>query len=145
MKVLSLLLAMAAIPTMALADGWTTSYSRAVSEARAGHKPILMYFTGSDFCVWCKKLDRDVLEQPAFQQYADRNLVLLKLDFPARKRQNPRERQQNEELRMRYGVQGFPTLILVEPGSRTAVEITGRRNPRSVIGEIERKGQRVRR
>lgn len=139
MKFLLLLITAIGIPALAHADAWHTNYNRALSRAKAEQKPVLMYFTGSDFCGYCKKLDREALDQRAFQAYAAQNLVLLKLDYPARKPQPRHEREQNQILKMRYRVSGFPTLILLKPGGKIAGEIVYTRGgPRPLISQIER-------
>ena len=139
MKFLLLLLATIGIPALAHADAWHTNYNRARARAKAENKPVLMYFTGSDFCGYCKKLDREALDQRAFENYAAQNLVLLKLDFPARKPQSRQEREQNEVLKMKYRVAGFPTLILLNPNGSPAGEVVYRRGgPRPLIAQIEK-------
>ena len=138
MKFLFCLLTLAiSLPSFANAAPWHTDYKRALAQAKAEQKPVLMYFTGSDFCGYCKQLDRQALDQKPFHDYADRNLVLLKLDFPARKPQSRWEREQNETLRMRYRVSGFPTLILLNPRGSVAGEVNAR-SLRPLLHEIER-------
>ena len=98
--------------------GWLTDYTQAQGEAKAKKKLLLMDFTGSDWCGWCMRLDREVFSQPEFQQYAEKHLVLLEVDFPMRKQQPPALRRQNEELMQRYRVQGFPTIVLLDERGR---------------------------
>ena len=104
--------------TFASAETWLTDYKAASAKAKAENKPLLMDFTGSDWCGWCMKLDREVFDTPEFKDYADKNLVLLKLDFPKKKSQAPHEKKQNEELAQRYGIQGFPTIIVLNSGGK---------------------------
>ena len=61
--------------------GWTTDYKAALTKAKAENKNILIDFTGSDWCGWCIKLHREVLDKPEFIDYAKKNLVLLYLDY----------------------------------------------------------------
>ncbi len=138
MKFLLLLLTVIGIPAMAHAD-WTTDYDQALRKARNNRKAVLMYFTGSDFCGFCKKLDREALDRGAFEDYAKKNLVLLKLDFPARKRQHPQERRQNEMLQRKYRVKGYPTLILLDSRGNYISEVHYRGGgAKPLINQIDR-------
>ncbi len=67
---------------------WTTDYKRAQEEAKASHKLLLLDFTGSDWCGFCIQLDKAILQQPQFRDYASKNLVLMEVDFPRRKAQS---------------------------------------------------------
>ena len=92
---------------------WLNDYKKAQEEAKAGNKILLLNFTGSDWCGWCIKFDKEVLSQPQFKQYAHSNLVLVELDFPRAKAQSAELRKQNRQLAMQYEVVGFPTIIAV--------------------------------
>ncbi|WP_178087807.1 thioredoxin family protein [Methylacidimicrobium cyclopophantes] len=97
---------------------WMTDYPAALKEAKAQKKLVLANFTGSDWCPWCQKLQREVFSTPEFQQYAKEHLVLLELDFPQRKPQPEALKQQNKELADQYHVEGFPTIVLLDPDGR---------------------------
>lgn len=92
---------------------WLTDYKKAQQEAKAGNKFMLLDFTGSDWCGWCKKFDREVLLQPEFKDYARDNLVVVELDFPRAKQQTPELRKQNLELAQQYEIVGFPTIVVL--------------------------------
>jgi protein disulfide-isomerase len=94
-------------------SGWLTDYKKAQQEAKAGNKFLLLDFTGSDWCGWCKKFDREVLLQPQFKDYARDNLVVVELDFPRAKEQSPELRKQNRELAQEYDIVGFPTIVVL--------------------------------
>jgi len=95
------------------AEGWLTDYDAAVAKAKAEKKTILLDFTGSDWCGWCIKLDKEVFSQKAFKEYADKNLVPVVLDFPRKKEQSEEIKKQNRELQKKYKIRGYPTIILV--------------------------------
>ena len=92
---------------------WDEQMSSALARARKLRRPILVNFTGSDWCGWCIRLDKEVFSTPAFKEYAAKNLVLLKIDFPRNKWQTPAERKANMDLARKYGVQGYPTILLL--------------------------------
>ncbi|HEV3392290.1 MAG TPA: thioredoxin family protein [Chthoniobacterales bacterium] len=92
---------------------WITDYKRAQDEAKASHKLVLLEFTGSDWCGYCFQLDRVIFSQPEFKDYANKNLVLVEIDFPRRKAQSAETKKQNAELAERYQIDGFPTLVVL--------------------------------
>ena len=97
---------------------WTTSYDKALAQAKAENKTVLMNFTGSDWCPWCIKMDKEVLNTKEFMDYADKNLVLVEVDFPNSKPQSDEVKKQNDGLKDKYGADGFPTFILVDPDGK---------------------------
>ena len=99
--------------TASAESSWVTDYKKAQEDAKAGKKLMLLEFTGSDWCGWCMKLDKEVFSTPEFQNYASKNLILVKLDFPRRRPQTEALKKQNEQLAQKYGIQGFPTIIVL--------------------------------
>ena len=94
-------------------DIWGTDYNAGLKLAAASNKPVLLEFTGSDWCPPCMKLTSTVFEQPAFESFAKKNLVLVKFDFP-RKKELPAElKAANDAMARQFNVRGFPTLILL--------------------------------
>ncbi len=97
-------------------EGWKTDFSKASAQAKAEGKYMLIDFSGSDWCGWCVKLDKEVFSQAAFKEYAKENLVLVLADFPRDKsKQSTALQKQNETLAEKYGVQGFPTVYILNP------------------------------
>ena len=94
---------------------WMTDYAAAKAKAVEEQKPLLLEFTGSDWCPPCMRMAEEVFSQPAFAAYAEENLIAVKLDFPRRKEQSEALKSQNQSLAEAYGVRGFPTVILVTP------------------------------
>jgi|SRR5690606_40370081 len=70
----------------------------------------MLFFTGSDWCGWCIRLQKEVFKTPEFTSWAKDNVVLVELDFPRRKQLAPEIRQQNMQLQQSFGVQGYPTV-----------------------------------
>lgn len=93
---------------------WLTDFGKAKEIAKELNRPILVNFTGSDWCGWCIKLSNEVFTKEAFQQYANDSLVLLKLDFPRKIPQTPEVKAANEKLARDFGVEGFPTIVLLD-------------------------------
>lgn len=116
MKILPTLLAclvMAVTPSLVLAaDGWETNYEAALAQAAKENKPLLLDFTGSDWCGACIALSNKVFSTKEFKDWAKNNVVLVELDFP-QKPQAPDLARQNMALQSQYGIEGFPTLVLL--------------------------------
>jgi len=92
---------------------WLTDYNQALAQAKELKRPVLINFTGSDWCIWCKKLASEVFTQVAFKEYAKANLVLLKVDFPKNLPQTAEVKAANEAKAKEFKVEGFPTIVLV--------------------------------
>lgn len=93
---------------------WITDFDAAKAKAEADGKPMLVDFTGSDWCGWCIKLDKEVFSKEAFKDYAAKNLILVEIDFPRQKAQSDKLKAQNRALAEKYGVRGFPTILLLD-------------------------------
>ena len=92
---------------------WKANLEQAVAEAKKENKAVLVNFTGSDWCIWCKRLNSEVFTQKEFENYADKNLVLVKLDFPKDIPQSQETKIYNNTLAQKYGIQGFPTILII--------------------------------
>ncbi len=97
---------------------WETDLGIAMSKAKQENKTVLINFTGSDWCKWCFKLNDEVFSQSEFEDYAKDNLVLVRIDFPQNIQQSNATKMYNNSLAQRYGVEGFPTIILMNPNGR---------------------------
>ena len=118
---------------------WSTDYKRSQQEAKANHKLLLLNFTGSDWCGWCIKLNREVFAKPEFADYAAKNLVLVELDFPRAKQLTDSVRQQNVEMAEQYQIQGFPTVIVLNGDGRKVGELGYTPGgPSAFIAELEK-------
>jgi protein disulfide-isomerase len=95
-------------------DLWSTDFDGALAQAKKEGKLALVDFTGSDWCGWCIKLDKEVFSQKEFKEYAKDNLILLSLDFPHEKHQTSKIKKQNEALQKKFGIEGFPTVLLLD-------------------------------
>jgi protein disulfide-isomerase len=117
---------------------WRTDLPPALTQAAAEKKLVLLDFTGSDWCVWCKKLEADTLTQPGFAAYAATNLVLLQVDFPNSKPQTEDLKAANQALAKKFKVEGFPTLVVLKPDGTEVWRLTGylAGGPKALIAQI---------
>ncbi len=118
MKFKGLVSSLALICTLAFTslagnDGWLTSLEAAKTEAVKRQVPILVDFSGSDWCGWCIKLDKEVFSKEEFKAYAKTDLVVLLVDFP-RKTKLPEDlKKQNDLMAEKFNIEGFPTVLLL--------------------------------
>ncbi len=115
--VVAVLVVMAS-PAAYAADGWSTDYEAAKKQAAKENKDLLIDFTGSDWCVSCAALKKEVFSKDAFKQEAPKHFVLVMLDFPQQKPLSEELSAQNEKLRVFYGIDKFPTLLLTDAKGR---------------------------
>ncbi len=117
---------------------WTTDLGKAIELAKTEHKTILVNFTGSDWCKWCFKLNDEVFSQEEFKEYAVENLLLVKVDFPRSIPQSNQTKSYNQSLAHKFGVQGFPTIIIINsqgnPVAKTGYQAGG---PLNYINHIK--------
>ena len=96
---------------------WLVSFAEAKAKSAEEGKPILMEFTGSDWCPRCMALHDNVLTSDVFKQQIPEKFILLKLelDSPRNKsKQTPEEIAQSKQLSAEYNVKGLPTIIVVD-------------------------------
>lgn len=98
---------------------WQTDYAAALKQAATENKYVLVDFSGSDWCGWCMKLDREVFSQKEFIDYARAHLICVLLDFPRGKELPKTQKDANQALLERYQVEGFPTVLILNPQGRT--------------------------
>ena len=94
---------------------WHTNVEKAINLSVQQEKPLFFFFTGSDWCGWCKRLVKEVFIKPEFAAWATKNLVLVELDFPRRTKLPEATQKQNRELGQMFGVRGYPTIWFVTP------------------------------
>lgn len=99
-------------------EGWMTSYKEALAKAKKEKKLVLADFTGSDWCSWCSKLKTEVFDTPEFKAWAEKNVVLLEIDFPRQKPIAEDLKKQNEELQKEFKVDGYPTILFLDSSGK---------------------------
>lgn len=109
-----LLLGLAATQGLAAEGEWLTDLAKAQAKAKAEKKMVLVDFTGSDWCPPCKALYKNVLTSKEFSAFAKDNLVLVEIDFPHNKKQSDEQKKANRELKKKYDVEGYPTVIVFD-------------------------------
>jgi thioredoxin-related protein len=104
-------------------DLWQTDFAAAKAKAKAENKLMLVDFTGSDWCGWCKKLVAEVFSKDAFKTEAPKEFVLVELDYPTpAKKQSDELKKQNRELLAKYKVQGYPTILVMDADGKVVAK-----------------------
>lgn len=106
---------------------WETDWSKALEKAGKSGQPVLVDFTGSDWCPGCIYLRKNIFDTDAFAKYAeDNNFMLVELDFPRTEGKMPPEQLKfHEELMRRYGISVFPSVLLMEGNGAPYAKIVG--------------------
>jgi len=115
-KFLIAITSMAVFSAAAIAGegAWLHDFEAAKAQAKAENKPIFINFTGSDWCGWCIKLEKEVFNQKEFQDYAKEHLILMEVDFPKKSELPAKVKAQNKALDKEFKIEGYPTLFLLD-------------------------------
>jgi len=123
------------------AGKWTMDYEAAVELAAKKKLPMMLNFTGSDWCGWCKLMDKGVFAQDEWKEYAAKNVILVTLDFPKDKSIVPEKYvSQNNELKQQFGVRGYPTYVVLDSDGKSKLGQLGAgrdKTPASFIKEFQ--------
>jgi protein disulfide-isomerase len=110
---------------LAAKPGWLENFETAKKQAAAEKKHVLLDFTGSDWCSWCLKIDKEIFAKPDFKEFSAAHLVLLELDFPTGREQPAELKTQNQALQRQFKVEGYPTLVLLDPAGKEVTRWVG--------------------
>ncbi len=96
-------------------QNWLTNFSEAKQIAQHNNQKIILVFSGSDWCAPCIKLEKEIWETEAFKTYSESNLVMLRADFPRRKKNalTPEQQRHNNNLAEIYNKNGYFPLVVV--------------------------------
>ena len=92
---------------------WITDFSEAQKLSKESGKPMLVNFTGSDWCHYCVELEKDVFGTSDFRLWASQNVIPVFIDFPKRTQLEKKQADHNNALAQKYGIQGFPTVLFM--------------------------------
>ena len=109
------------------AQDWKQDYNEALEQAIAEDKPLILVFSGSDWCPPCKRLDKNIWTSDKFKSFSSKEYVLYKADFPRKKiNKLPQEQlNQNKKLAERFNPKGYYPLVLVLDKSEQVLGTTG--------------------
>ena len=105
---------------------WFTQQQEATKHAQENNTAILMVFAGSDWCRPCIQFKENILGNDVFAQYANKNLTILYLDFPLKKKNKGTAEtvKHNEKLADQYNKSGaFPKILLLNTAGEVLTDI----------------------
>ena len=105
------------LPFITTAGGWRTDFDKAKIDAKQQHKMILLKFSGSDWCIPCIRMEKEIFATDTFQHFADLTLIAVNADFPrlAKHKMSKALIAQNERLVEQYNKDGhFPYVVLLD-------------------------------
>ena len=100
------------------AQNWETDWKVATQKSKKNNQKLILVFSGSDWCIPCIKLEKEIWEAESFKAYALENYVLLRADFPKRKKNALSKEKQthNDKLAERFNAAGyFPLVVVISP------------------------------
>jgi thioredoxin-related protein len=119
---LRVLLPLLVLPFFLMSAGvWRSDFDKAKADAKAQHKLVLLKFSGSDWCIPCIRMEKDIFSKDTFQHFAESNLVMVNADFPRLAKNKPDKAvvKQNDALAEKYDRQGhFPYTVLLDADGR---------------------------
>jgi thioredoxin-related protein len=92
---------------------WRNNFNEALQISEQTKKPLMLFFTGSDWCGWCMRLQNEVFKKPEFATWANEHVVLVEVDFPRRSTLSPEIQAQNKKLQEFFEIGGYPTVWFV--------------------------------
>jgi thioredoxin-related protein len=119
---------------------WTQDYDAALKLAKEQNKPVMLNFTGSDWCFWCKLMDRQVFSTDTFKNYAKDNLVLVSINFPRNPDLVPvKYKKRNAVLQNKFAIRGYPTFIILNSNGNEIARLRAGRNKtgESFVNELK--------
>lgn len=135
-QILPIVVAACVAPCFA-AEGWITDMDAAKKQAAEQKKDLMIEFTGSDWCPPCMQLRANVFSKPDFQKEAQKNFVLVELDYPRGKEQSKEMKAANEKLAQQYGVRGFPTVVFADASGKPFGGFVGGRSGDDVMKAMQ--------
>ena len=126
-------------PTATESSAWITGPDVAFRQATTSRRPLLINFTGSDWCIWCHRVRDEIFIQKHFVDYASGNLVLLEVDSPRQKKLPAELEKQNDALKEKYAVDGYPTLLLLDADGKELGRLGYMQGgPKTFVRELKR-------
>ncbi|MBN2429913.1 MAG: thioredoxin family protein [Acidobacteria bacterium] len=117
---------------------WTQDYDAAIKLAQEKNLPIMVMYTGSDWCGWCKLMDKQVFSKPEFYQFAEKNIILVSLDYPRDKSLVPEKYQErNQRLLRERNIMGLPTYVILQADGRTELGRLGAGRDKTVESFVQ--------
>lgn len=90
---------------------WATDFEKAMSAAKSQSLPVYLFFTGSTWCIWCQRMEKDIHSQDAFRQKTVGKFIFVKVDLPA----GTQPDEATKKLLSDYNIRGVPAVVILSP------------------------------
>jgi len=120
----ALVFCLSSLPAAAEQSQWLENFGQAKKLAAGKKLPILLLFTGSDWCPACMYMEQEIFSKKEFLSFAEKNFVLMKADFPENKILPDNIKKQNDELKKKYGAFLLPTIVILDSSGKLVQEVT---------------------
>ena len=118
---------------------WQTDLPKAQTQAKKENKLVMLDFTGSDWCIFCIKLNKEVFNTREFIDYAQKNIVSVEVDFPMKKKQSDEVKTANQALQQKYGIESYPSIIVLNGEGKKVGQLSYMKGgPKAFIAELEK-------
>ncbi len=111
--------------SVSAAEGWKTDLTAALKDAAKNKKHVLLAFTGSNWCPPCMYLEKKIFATKKFKDFAGKNLILVMCDFPRPNNLSKEQQKKNNELAVKYKIEGFPTVIIMDAKAKVLKTMVG--------------------
>ncbi len=97
---------------------WISDYQEALEQAHRDEKPLLLFFTGSDWSGWGMKMKKEILDSPQFADKVGDRFICVEIDFPKHKSLSSDESEQNIQLKEKLDITEYPRLVVLDSAER---------------------------
>jgi protein disulfide-isomerase len=119
--------------------GWEDDFAKGLAKAKETGKPALVDFTGSDWCIWCKRLDEEVFSKKEFKDYVKDKFELVMVDFPQLRPLPKKKAEANQAVAEKYKIQGYPTVLVMDGDGKVLAKLGYMEGgPKAFIAELEK-------
>ena len=115
----------AAAVSVAHAGDYLTNFDAGKKKAAAEEKPLLVKFTGSDWCPPCMKLDKEVFSKSSFKTSVEKDFIVVVLDFPRKAKLPADQAAANKKVAKEYGLKSYPTVMLMDSKGKVFKTLSG--------------------
>lgn len=142
MRKLRFVISLLVLPLFLMSAGtWRTDFEQARADAKRQHKLILLKFSGSDWCIPCIRMEKEVFATDTFQHFASESLIMVNADFPrSPDKMDKALLKQNEKLAEQYNKEGhFPYTVLLDPDGKVLKTWDGYKDmkPEALIAQLK--------
>jgi len=135
---IALLLTTLMTPLASAGDDWAVDFKKALDASKRSGKPLLVDFTGSDWCTWCRLLDERVFAKDDFKAWAKDKVILVKLDFPSNNNQPAAMKKLNRALADRYKIKSYPSVLILDEHGKVHGKSGFKATPKTFIASVEK-------